>query len=228
MVAREALEAILLVLACGAALAVRPWRLLRPHDGQVPLATPFLACLTLLPWLWSWPGLAALPIPLHWSGAPLVVLLVGWPLAIPILAIAGLSTMVTTGSSLPDALSLTIWAGVLPATLVLLLGHIVRRAFGPHPVAYMLGRAFFVPMLSLALCGMVAAVLGQGFQGPTADLQRLAIGLLAMGEASWTCALVSLLVAWRPQWLATWSDAMYLGRPARARARGRTVPPARR
>jgi uncharacterized membrane protein len=42
--------------------------------------------------------------------------------------------------------------------------------------------------------------------------------LLAVGEASWTCALATLLVACRPQWLATWSDALYLPRPAASRA----------
>jgi uncharacterized membrane protein len=80
-------------------------------------------------------------------------------------------------------------------------------------------------MVALASCGLLAAAL-QPDVGPRGELQRIAIGLLAMGEASWTCAIVSLLVAYRPQWLATWSDAMYLGRPARARAvRTRREPP---
>ena len=215
MVARVAIELILLVLAWAATLAVRPWRLLRPQDGQVRLATPLLACLAVLPWLWAWPGLSALALPIHWSGAPLAVLMIGWPLAIPVVTLAGLSTMVTTGASFPEALSLTIWSGVLPATLVLALGHAVRKAFGTHPVAYMVGRAFFVPMLTLAGCGLVASLLGNAFAGAPSDLQRVAIALLAMGEASWTCAIASLLVAYRPQWLATWCDTAYLGRPAR-------------
>lgn len=214
MEAATTFHACLLALAWLAALAVRPWRLLQPNDGRAPLATPFLAALTVLPWLWAWPGLAALPIPLHWSGAPLVVLLVGWPLAVPVITLAGLSTMVTAGHALPEALALTVWSGLLPATLVLALGHVVRKALGPHPVAYMLGRAFFVPMIALAACGFAAAALGQGLGGATGNLQRIAIGLLAMGEASWSCALVSLLVAYRPQWLATWSDTLYLHRPA--------------
>jgi uncharacterized membrane protein len=146
------------------------------------------------------------------------VLMLGWPLAIPVLTLAGLSTMVTTGASLEHAMTLTVWGGVLPATLVLGLGHAVRKTFGPHPVAYMLGRAFLVPMIALGFCGMAAALLGHGLVGATGELQRVAIALLAMGEASWTCAVVSLLVAYRPQWLATWSDATYLGRPLRAKA----------
>lgn len=219
MGAAPAAEALLLALAWAAALAVRPWRLLQPHGGQVPLATPWLAALAMLPWLWAWPGLAALPLPLNGSDAPLVVLLVGWPLAVPVLTIAGLSTMASTGASFAEALSLTVWSGLLPATLVLVLGHAVRLACGPHPVAYMLGRAFLVPLVALAACGLAAALLGHGLTGSTADLQRIAIALLAMGEASWTCAIVSLLVAYRPQWLATWSAGMDLGRPAAARAR---------
>ncbi|MBC5782120.1 hypothetical protein H8N03_04130 [Ramlibacter sp. USB13] len=218
MEARALAEILLFALAWAATLAVRPWRLLLRYGGDVPpLVTPFLASLTVLPWLWSWPGLALLPLPLHWSGAPLVVLLLGWPLAVPVITVAGLSTMLTADASFGHALSLTVWAGLLPATLVLLLGHGVRKAFGPNPVAYMLGRAFFVPMLTLAACGFCAAALTHGLQGPTADLQRVAVFLLAMGEASWSCALVSLLVAYRPQWLATWSDQMYLRRPARER-----------
>jgi uncharacterized membrane protein len=227
MVSRAALELILLVLAWAATLAVRPWRLLRPHEGRVPLATPFLAALTVLPWLWSWPGLAALPLPLHWSGAPLVVLLVGWPLAIPVITFAGLSTMLTAGHSFWQALSLVVWTGLIPATLVLALGYGVRKAFGPNPVAYMLGRAFFVPMLALGGCGLVAALLTHGLQGNTGGLQKIAIGLLSMGEASWTCAIASFLVAYRPQWLATWSDAMYLGRRPATRARAPVLPPRR-
>lgn len=221
MVSHAAVEAALLVLAWAAVLAVRPWRQLRPHEGEVPLATPLLASLAVVPWLWSWPGLTALSLPLHWSAAPLVVLMLGWPLAIPVLTIAGLSTLVTTDASPLQALSLTVWSGVLPATLVLVLGYGVRKAFGHHPVAYMVGRAFFVPMIALGACGLAAALLSHGLVGSTGGLQRVAVALLAMGEASWTCAIASLLVAYRPQWLATWSDAAYLGRPARVKSAAR-------
>lgn len=227
MISHAGLELVLLALAWAATLAVRPWRLLRPHEGRVPLATPFLASLTVLPWIWSWPGLAALPLPLHWSGAPLVVLLVGWPLAIPVITLAGLTTMFTAGHSLWQALSLVVWSGLLPATLVLALGYAVRRAFGPNPVAYMLGRAFFVPMVALGGCGLVAALLAGGLTGDSRGLQQVAIGLLSMGEASWTCAIASFLVAYRPQWLATWSDPLYLGRSPRGLRSTRAPLPAR-
>lgn len=44
------LELALTVLAVAAALAVRPWRMLRG-----PLLSPALAALAVLPWLWLLP-----------------------------------------------------------------------------------------------------------------------------------------------------------------------------
>lgn len=199
----------------GSAL-VRPWRQLQGPDTH--LGTPLLAVATLLPWLWAWPGLSTLPVPLHWSGAPLAVLLLGWPLAVPLLVFAGLSTMLTTGASLPEALSLIAWCGILPATATLALGYVIRRTFGPHPVAYLMGRAFLVPLLALLACGLAAAFTAPTAHGASNDMKAVVSLLIAMGEASWTCAVASLLVAYRPQWLATWSDALYLPRPAKAHA----------
>lgn len=199
----------IVALALVASLSVRPWRLLR--GGA--LATPLLATLTVLPWLWSWPGLIALPIPLQWSAAPLAVLMLGWPLAIPVLVLAGFSTMLTTGATLENALTLTVWSGLMPATLVMALGQVVRRATGAHPVGYILGRAFLVPLAALVASSLTAAMFGHGFTGVRGEMHTVAMLLLAMGEASWTCAIASMLVAYRPHWLATWSDALYLGRP---------------
>lgn len=217
------LELLLLGLAWSAVLAVRPWRLLQ--DGR--LATPLLASLAIVPWLWSWPGLAALPIALHWSGAPLLVLVLGWPLAVPVLTVAGLSTLFTTDAGAAQALSLTVWSGILPATAALALGHVVRRASGNHPVGYLLGRGFLVPLAALAGCALLGSLVAPAPDAPLAGLHRLALLLLAMGEASWTCAIASLLVGYRPQWLATWSDPLYLGRPEPARVRARRPPPRR-
>jgi uncharacterized membrane protein len=215
-----AAKLVLLASALAAALVVRPWRLLQLHasDCQSGLATPLLAMLTILPWLWAWPASAAMPVPLQWSGAALAVLMLGWPLAVPILAFAGLSTILTAGLSWDEALSITVWSGVLPATAVLLLGQVVRTAFGTHPAVYLLGRAFAVPLVALFVCTVGAAVAGQGFAAEDGEMQVVAAFLLALGETTWTCAIAAILVAWRPQWLATWSDSLYLGlrRPARS------------
>ena len=64
-----------------AALLMRPWRQL----AQAELWTPLLAALVVLPWFWALPRLHAMPLQLQLSGAVLVLLCVGWPLAVWVL-----------------------------------------------------------------------------------------------------------------------------------------------
>ena len=203
------MELLLLACALGAALVVRPWRLLTGPGA--PLATPLLAALTVLPWLWCWSGGDAMPIQLQWSGAALAVLVLGWPLAVPVLWVAGISTMATVGASLSEALSNTVWLGVLPATAVLALGHAVRSAFGMNPAVYLLGRAFAAPLLALFASALAASLAAGRFTGTDDEALVVTAFLMAMAETTWSCGVVSILVAWRPQWLATWSDSLYLG-----------------
>jgi len=206
-----AFETALLALAIAASGVVRPWRMLQGNGAVTPLATPLLATLVILPWLWAWPMGGNLPVPVQWSGAALAVLMLGWPLAVPVLVATGMSTVLTANASFGQAISSTLWFGVLPATGVLLLGHAVRRAFGANPLAYVFGRAYAVPLLVLFGCTLGSAVAAGSFARTGDSTGWVVAFLMAMGEAAWTCATVSMLVAWRPQWLATWSDARYLG-----------------
>jgi len=204
------LESALLAFALAICLTLQPWRMLRGKGALPPLATPLLASLVVLPWLWAWPVSGSLPVPVQWSGAALAVLMLGWPLAIPVLAFAGASTMLTVGASIEDAIFTTVWAGVIPATAVLLLGHAVRRAFGTHPIAYIFGRAYAVPLAATFVC-TVAGTWAAGHLAAADGATAVVVAfLMAMGEAAWTCAVASLLVAWQPGWLATWSDERYL------------------
>lgn len=81
------LEAVLLLLALGVSLLLRPWRLLTGSSG---LLTPLLGSLTLLPWLWALPHLPSMPLQLQLSGGCLVLLMLGWSLAVWVYAAAGL------------------------------------------------------------------------------------------------------------------------------------------
>ena len=44
------------------------------------------------------------------------------------------------------------------------------------------------------------------------SLSLVARWLMAWGDAFTTGMLAAIFVAFRPQWLATWSDRLYLGR----------------
>jgi hypothetical protein len=168
-------------------------------------------------------GLTALAAAAALVGAPLVLLLLGWPLAVPVITVAGLATLLTGDGSLAHALSLTVWAGLAPATAVLLLGHLRAQGVRPEPVAFLLGRAFLVPMLTLAPAASARRLQPWPARadGRTAARRRV---LLAMGEARgpapWSaCWWPAGRSGWPP-----WSDRMYLGRPARHACRAR-IPP---
>ena len=215
------LEACLIAVALAISLWLRPWRMLSREalekDGPSepsPLVTPLLATLVVLPWLWALPTLHRMPLQLQWSGACLVVLMLGWPLAIPALvAVGGIAAVLSPSLDWADAVGTIAWQGVVPATLALALGAVIRRLIGTQPFVYVLGRAF----LGTAVCLFLANVLGQwsghSLPGVEGDLSLVARWLMAWGDAFVTGMLTAIFVAFKPEWLATWSDRLYLRKP---------------
>lgn len=215
------LEACLIAVALAMSLWLRPWRMLSrqaldkegPSEPS-PLVTPLLATLVVLPWLWALPTLHRMPLQLQWSGACLVVLMLGWPLAIPALvAVGGIAAVLSPSLDWADAVGTIAWQGVVPATLALALGAVIRRLIGTQPFVYVLGRAF----LGTAVCLFLANVLGQwsghSLPGVEGDLSLVARWLMAWGDAFVTGMLTAIFVAFKPEWLATWSDRLYLRKP---------------
>ena len=200
------LQLAVVVLALAAALSLRPWRLLA--GGR--LLTPALASLVLLPWLWALPSLHSTPLQLQWSGACLVLLMLGWPLAVPVLCLAALGAMLVAGGSWLDALAMAMWLGVVPASFALGLGAAIRRLLGTHPFVYLIGRAFLGSVLSLFLAAVLRQWSGEALPGVGASLSLIAHWLTAWGDAFVTGMLVAIFVAYRPHWVATWSDALSL------------------
>lgn len=206
------LKLALLVLALAVALSLRPWRMLAA--GR--LLGPALATLALLPWVWALPALLhPMPLSLRWSGACLVLLMLGWPLAVPVLlAVALLAGLV--GELAPaDMLSLAFWQGVLPATFALAVGGAVRRWLPRNPFVYILVRAF----IGTVLCAFATAWLSQLAPSarPAAQMidtmaTNVALWLMAWSDGIVTGMLAAVFVAYRPEWLATWSDRHYLSR----------------
>jgi len=222
------LETCIALAALAAALALRPWRMLADHT---PLAhethgtpsalwTPLLATLVLLPWAWALPTLHRMPLQLQWSGACLVLLMLGWPLAVPtLLAVGCIAALVSPGLSWPSALALSVWQGVVPATLALLLGAAVRRLSGARALGgvrifvYVLGRAFLGSALCLFAAGTLSQWSGHALPGVGGELSLVARWLMAWGDAVVTGMLCAVFVAFKPEWLATWSDPLYLPKP---------------
>jgi len=192
------------------ALLVRPWRLFAASPA---LATPLLASLVILPWLWALPALHTLPLQLQWSGACLVLLMVGWPLAVPVFLLVGLAAWAISPMEPATALALAVWHGIVPATLALGLGAVLRRFLPPHPFIYVLGRGFLGTVLCLFAASALEQQLGHVLPGINSELGLVALWLMAWGDAFVTGMLCAIFVAFKPQWLLTWSDSLYLRRP---------------
>ncbi len=209
-------ELLIALLALAASLATRPWRLLASRPGAdsqpqaSPLLTPLLATLVLQPWLWALPALHAMPLQLQWSGACLVVLMLGWPLAVPVMLGVGAITGLISPMDWQQSLHATVWLGLVPGTLALLVGTLLRRLTGEQMFVYILGRAFLGTVLCVFATAVLAQWIGSPLPGVDPQLSLVAHWLMAWGDAIVTGMLCAIFVAFRPQWLATWSDRLYL------------------
>ena len=201
-------EWIVAALALAVAAALRPWRLPQSHA----LPWPWLACWAALPLLWTMDlatgTLAVQPL----SGASLLVLLAGWPLATLAMAPAALLAAWLAPMAADAAVHRYVWFGLLPGTLALLLGAAVRRFLPNHLMVYILGRGFFATWLACGLAAAAGGLLHPPGGGLATDDLLLARWLAASGEAVLTGMIVSIFVAFRPEWLATYTDRLYLPR----------------
>lgn len=199
----------LIAMGLATAFLMRPWRQLR----HAALWTPLMAALVLLPWFWALPRLHAMPLQLQLSGAVLVLLCLGWPLTVWVLLAISLLGDWLAPQALQAQIRDLFYLGYLPATLALGLGALLRHRLPHHPFIYILGRGF----LGTALCLFAARSL-QTLVSPSEALDSTGMPLIAQWLMSWgdaflTGLMTAILVAFKPQWLATWSDRLYLQAP---------------
>ena len=208
----ELLAPLLVFTALAIALSFKPWRLL----ANTALISPLLAALVITPWLWALPWLHRMPIRLQLSGACLIGLALGWPLAVPVLCAVALITGLIAPISLAEQIDMALWLGIVPATLSFGLGMALRRWVSKNLFVYILGRAFLGTAICLFVSGALAQWSGQILTVTVEpDLAMVARWLLAWGDAVVTGMMVAVFVAFRPQWLATWSDSLYVPPPVK-------------
>lgn len=203
------LELALALPALMAALALKPWRMLRG-----PLLSPTLAALALLPWFWLLPQQLPQGLQVQLSGASLLALMLGWPLAVPVLALVALQVWALGQHDAPTVLSQWVWLGLVPATLALGWGALLRRWLPAHPFIYTLGRGFIGTALAVFGAGLLQELVQRWLVGASLDDALVARWLMAWGDAFLTGMFCAIFVAFAPQWLATWSDQRYLSPPS--------------
>ena len=205
------------VLVLGAGLMTlpfEPWAMLR----RPALRNPWLAALVLLPGLWSM--VAHLPgaLPVQLSFASLTVLMFGWPLAVWTWLGAAVAAALLAQPAvlehplawLLQASTIALWNGLVPGTIALFAGLATRRWLPHHLMVYILARGFGATLLAMALTGMLWVFTQPLPAGSDSGTLLLGRWLIAWGDAVATGMLTSIFVAFRPQWLATYSDRRYL------------------
>jgi uncharacterized membrane protein len=202
------LDLLLATAALAVALALKPWRAVA---GSAP-PWPALAWWALMPLLWSADRLSAIPVLQPLAGSCLLMLMLGWPLAVLMLVPVAAMTWLLGGLAPAEALDRFVWLGVVPVTLAMLIGAALRRWLPHHLFIYILGRGFFATALAVAAAGAVASLLQTAPVGLSGGDLLLARWLFAWGDAFITGMLVAIFVAFRPQWLATYADRIYLPR----------------
>ena len=198
------LDLLLAVSAVALALALRPWR------AATDLPWPALACWVVLPLLWSTDRLSGLPVMQPLAGSCLLFMMVGWPLAVLMLLPVAALMLFMTDLGAAEALQRLVWLGLVPVTLAMLMGAALRRGLPNHLFIYILGRGFFATGLALGLAGALSAALNGVPDGLDPADVMLARVLAASGDAFITGMFVAIFVAFRPQWLATYADRIYL------------------
>jgi uncharacterized membrane protein len=199
-------ELMLVLATLGLAAAVRPWRALQAEGPP----WPWLAWLAVMPLFWGADRLAQIPLLQPLSGACLLALMAGWPLAMLALVPVAVLTAWMGDLGFAEGLSRLLWLGIVPASLAFGMGLLIRRCLPHHLFVYILGRGFLSSALATTLAGALA-LLAQGLPYGLST-EELLIGrwLSAWGDAVLTGMLVSIFVAFRPEWLATYSDRLYL------------------
>ncbi len=192
--------------ALGVALALRPWRAV--GAGGPPW--PWLAWWILLPAFWGADRYVEMPVAQPLSGACLLMLMAGWPMAMLALVPVAVLTALFAGLGAAEALHRGVWLGVIPATLAMAIGALIRRWLPNQLFVYILGRGFF----ATAIAGSLAGALSVALHGLPGGLQAgdlmLARFLAAWGDAFLAGMVVAIFVAFRPQWLATYADRIWL------------------
>jgi|GEM_PF-2916907 len=178
LASHPSLEAALLAVALLVALWFKPWQVLRHR----PLQSPWIGALVILPWAWWTQKLLPSGMALHLSGTCLLVLMFGWPMAMVMVVPIGLAAAlldiygpqqlgrvaaIAPLPALPDwsaagallmdrseaLITQALWMGVMPATLGLAIGLMMRRWLPRHLFIYILGRGFITTALSITLTG---------------------------------------------------------------------------
>jgi uncharacterized membrane protein len=187
-----------------------PWRQLREPE----MLHLFLGACVGLMVVWTIRAGLSPGLSFHYLGATLFTLMFGPELAFIGLSLVLLGTTLNLGAP-PGALAVqALTRALLPVLFTQLVLRLVQARLPRHLFVYVFVNAFFASALAVLVGALaLAAVLGLAGVYTSHHLvsDYLAfVPLMMFGEAWVTGMLVAVLVGYRPRWLWTFDDRLYL------------------
>ena len=203
-------------LAClgliAAAVKFGAWRLLAANGREHVYAGATLACMLL----WTISGSVETGMSFHLLGTTVLTLMFGAPLAFvaSLIALAGISIAGLAGW---QAFGLNaMLMGALPIAVSHGVDRFADTRLPNHFFVYVFVSAFLNGMLAMAVSRVTTLGLlwldGAAIGSHRAGDYLLATVLLAWGEGLLTGMLTTILIVYRPTWVATFDDARYVMR----------------
>lgn len=152
---------------------------------------------------------------LHLTCASLAALMFGWRFAVLLQAAAVVIVALLAGRWWLDPALDFLLTGLLPVLVTTGLLDLAQRRLPLHLFVYLLGNAFFAAGLAMAVSqvGKFAILWAVAVHPLPVLAENFLLTLPAMmfPEGFATGGLITLLVAYRPHWVATFHDFSYLG-----------------
>jgi uncharacterized membrane protein len=192
-----------------AALPSAPWLKIRDNEAS----HIYFAAVAIIAVLWTLRAGIKPGLNYHLLGVTTLYLMFDWQFAL--LAVS-LALVITTwqGPSGWEAFGINaLLMGALPILSTRLLLAVSQRWLPPNFFVYIFINSFLAGALALLLCGLATTLVhGLAIRGTTAPANDylLYLPMLMFGEAFLNGMAMTLLVAYRPRWVATFHDRWYL------------------
>jgi uncharacterized membrane protein len=201
---------LIFALCLALALRLTPWRKFRDLEQL----NVFLGTVVALVLLWHMDAQVQPGLSFHLLGVTAMTLMFGWSLAVIGASLALLGVTLNAGTGWEGFALNAILSGIVPASLTQVLLILIRWYLPKHFFVYVLVNGFLTAGVVGVATGYLATVLlvlsgAYSF----ADLSESVLPffpLMFMPEAFLNGWILAVLVAFKPQWVYSFSDEQYL------------------